>query len=60
MGFKDDSKICGLKTMWNNYLLECRKTVERTDLGGAGYTDLIWALLILRCLLDIQMGMFSR
>lgn len=28
--------------------------------GGAGYTDLIWALLILRCLLDIQMGMFSR
>lgn len=36
MGFKDDSKICGLKTMWNNYLLECRKTVERTDLGGGG------------------------
>lgn len=36
VGFKDDSKICGLKTMWNNYLLECRKTVERTDLGGRG------------------------
>lgn len=46
---KDDSKVYGL----NNYLEGWRKT-GKNKFGGQG--QLIWALLILRCLMNIWRG----